>query len=528
VRTAGPATLLVAILGSAPVSWCTANPTTEAPPSDDTGRQAFIAAIEALNAIDPQSPETLDARLQYADFLAKAESEDCRTRLDTAQSQLDLVRASPAVSLALPWGAARQADLEYQIHFARADCGSSAAVREWELRAALDSARRAVDLYRDALDAVSMATMQFNAGLAYRSLGDNDAAVAALQATLAMDREYGFVDDAEENYRLLLEWNGEAAGPDEVAARMQDFPDRSTTLRFGWFEGTADVALETDYSQMANGRILHLHSVRRAQRRVHKGLQSWVVSYQPGETHYDLDTPPNEDPSTSGFANSLTRMLFQFHDFSVARNGDFYEDKGGFKFKTRLNADVKTLKRELASKSDRTKPLARSVDELVNATLPPGVLEYVVAEDYNLQVGTWIDATLEQGVWYDMAAPLSLPLAPNLFSAHKIQFAFTRFVPCTADTTELACAEIVLRATPDPASTKAILEYAARKARLPRGQKPRLWSVTYMRLVTDPVTLQPYTLDARRHSYWSLGAKDPNQSLTESERTVFVSGRMNR
>jgi tetratricopeptide (TPR) repeat protein len=527
VGTAGPAALLVAILGSMRVSWCAANPA-EVPPSHDTIGQGFVTAIDALNALDPQSPETLDARLQYADFLAKAESEDCRTRLDTAQSQLDLVRASPAVSLALPWGAARQADLEYQIHFARADCGSSAAVREQELRAALDSARRAVDLYRDALDAVSMATMQFNASLAYRSLGDNDAAVAALLATLAMDREYGFVDDAEENYRLLLEWNGEAAGPDEVAARTQDFPDRSTTLRFGWFEGTAEVALETDYSQLANGRILHLHSVRRAQRKVHKGLQIWVVSYQSGETHYDLDTPPNEDPSTSGFANSLTRMLFQFHDFSVARNGDFYEDKGGFKFEARVNADVKTLKRELASKSDRTKPLARSIDELVNATLPPGVLEYAVAEDYNLQVGTWIDATLEQGVWYDMAAPLSLPLAPNLFLAHKIQFAFTRFVPCTADATELACAEIVLRATPDPASIKAILEYVPHKARLPRGQVPRLWSVTYMRLVTDPATLEPYALDVRRHSYWSLGAKDPNQSLTELERTVYVSGRMRR
>jgi tetratricopeptide (TPR) repeat protein len=535
VGTAGPAALLVAILGSVPAPWCAANPTEVTPPSDDISRQALVTAIDALNALDPQSPETLDARLQYADFLAKAEDEDCRTRLDAAQSQLDLVRASPAVSLALPWGAARQTDLEYQIHFARADCGSSAAVREQELRAALDSARRAVDLYRDALDAVSMATMQFNASLAYRSLGDNDAAVAALQVTLAMDREYGFVDDAEENYRLLLDWKNEAAGPDEVAARMQNFPDRSTTLRFGWFEGTAEAALETDYSQLANGRILHLHSVRRAQRKVHKGLQSWVVSYQPGETHYDLDTPPNEDPSTSGFANTLTRMLLQFHDFSVARNGDFNEDKGGFKFEARVNADVKTLKRELASrsrdlasKSDRAKPLARSIDELVNATLPPGVLEYVVAEDYNLQVGTWIDATLEQGVWYDMAAPLSLPLAPNLFTTHKIQFAFTRFVPCTADATESACAEIVLRATPDPAAIKAILDYAAHKARLPRGQMPRLWSVTYMRLVTDPATLQPYTLDARRHSYWSLGAKDSTQSLTEFERTVFVSGRMRR
>jgi hypothetical protein len=522
VGTAGAAALLVAILGSMPVSWCVANPS-EVPPGDDTSRQAFVTAIDALNAFDPQSPETLDARLQYADFLAKADGEDCRTRLDTAQSQLDLVRASPAVSLALPWGAARQADLEYQIHFARADCGSSAAVREQELRAALDSARRGVDLYRDALDAVSMVTMQFNTSLTYRSLGDNVAAVAALQATLAMDREYGFVDDAEENYRLLLEWNGETAGPDEVAARMQDFPDRSTTLRFGWLEGTADVALETDYSQLANGQILHLSSVRTAQRQVRKGLGSWVVSYQPGDTRFDLGTPPSEEPSTQAFENSISRMLLQFHDFSLARNGDFDQSKGAFKFGARVRADAKALTRDLGTISGR-KSLTRGIDKALQGALSSDATQGAVAEDYNLQTGTWIGATLEQGVWYDMAVPLSMPIAQNFFVMHKIQFAYTRPVPCTADSAEAACAEIVLRATPDPAVLQTMLETLARKSHPESLQMPRLWSVTYLRLVTDPATLQPYGLDMRHHSYWSTGAKGPNESLTESDRTVFVSG----
>ena len=525
--TARAAALFVAILGSMPVSWCVANPT-EVTRGDNTSRQAFVTAIDALNAYDPQSPETLDARLQYADFLAKTDSEDCRTRLDTAQSQLDLVRASPAVSIALPWGAARQADLEYQIHFARADCGSSAAVRDQELRAALDSARRAVDLYRDALDAVSMATMQFNASLTYRSLGDNEAAVAALQATLAMDREYGFVDDAEENYRLLLEWNGQAAGPDEVAARMQDFPDRSTTLRFVWFEGTAEVALETDYSQLANGQILHLSSVRTAQRRVRKGgLGSWVVSYLPGDTHFDLGTPPNEEPSTQAFANSISRMLLQFHDFSVARDGDFNASKRAFKFGARVRADVKAFTRDHGSIGGR-KPLTRSIDQALEAALSRDAIEDAVAEDYNLQTGTWIGATLEQGVWYDMAVPLSVPIARNFFVMHKIQFAYTRPVPCTADSAEAACAEIVLRATPDPAVLQTMLDTLAHKSHPGSLQMPRLWSVTYLRLVTDPATLQPYGLDVRHHSYWSTGAKDPNDALTQSDRTVFVSGRINR
>jgi tetratricopeptide (TPR) repeat protein len=524
VSAAPPAALYFAILCGVSMPLYAADPS-GVQPSDETSAQAFVAAIGDLNAVDPQSPETLDSRLHYADFLAKAGGGDCRVRLDNAQNQLDLARASPAIDIALPWGPARQANLEYQIHFARAACGSSAQGREPELRAALESAHRSVGLYRDALDAVSMVTMQFNMGVAYRSLGDNDAAIAALRTTLEMDREYGFEDDAKDNYQLLLQWMGKDAGPDQVAARMKDFPKRSTTLNFEWFASTARVTLENDYSQSANGEILHLHSARTAQRQVRKGLQSWVVSYQPSDAHYDLGTPPNEDPATQGFTNYLVRMLIQFHDFSVARDGDFNESNGAFKFGGRVRADAKGLTRDLASSGGRT-PLTRSIDKTVDAALSPDAIEAAVAEDYNLQTGTWIGATLEQGVWYDMTVPLSLPLALNFFVMHKVQFAYTRPVPCTADTADPACAEIVLRATPDPTLLKTILENLAHKSHLPHGQMPRLWSVTYVRLVTDPATLQPYGLDTRHHSYWSNGVA--NKSLTESDKTAFVSGRISR
>jgi tetratricopeptide (TPR) repeat protein len=503
-----------------------ADPTGVQPIGETTAR-GFATAVDNLSALDPQSPQTLNARLAYADYLAKAEGGDCRLRLASAQSQLDIARASPAIGIALPWGLALEASVEYQIHFARASCGSGAGVREQELRAALEFARRAVDLYRDALDAVSMVAMQFNTGVVYRSLGDNDAAIAALGTTLELDREYGFEEDARDNYLLLLQWSGAQAGPDQVAARMEDFPNRSTTLNFGWFESNANVTLETDHSQFANGELLHVRSVRTAQRQVRKGLAGWVVSYQAGDAHYDFGTPPNQDPSTQGFANALARMLLQLHDFSLARNGDFDHAKREFRFGSRVRADASVLTRDLASSGDPT-ALMRLIDQAVDAALSPDATAAMVAEDYHLQTGTWIGATLEQGVWYDMAVPLSLPLAPNLFLMHKIQFAFTRPVPCTPDSTDQSCVEIVLRATPEPASLEAILEALARKSHLRHGQLPRLWSAACMRLVTDPSNLQPYNLDSRHHSYWSTGASDPNQSLIEFERTVLASERISR
>ncbi|HEY0747357.1 MAG TPA: hypothetical protein VGD63_11705 [Steroidobacteraceae bacterium] len=251
----GAATLLAAVLGFASLHVYAGDPT--------------------ANPLEPQSPDALSARLDYADSLAKAEDGDCQSRLDNAQRQLEIVRSSPTVEVALPTGLARVASVEYQIHFARASCGGSgASVRERELRAALEAARRAVDLYRDAFDAVSMATMQFNTGVVHFTLGDEPAAIAALQKTIEMDREYGFEDDASDNYQLLLQWRHEEAGPDQVDALMKDFPQRSTTLAFGWSSGEATASLESDYAQVAGGEVLRMRNTRTAQRQIRKGLDS--------------------------------------------------------------------------------------------------------------------------------------------------------------------------------------------------------------------------------------------------------------
>jgi hypothetical protein len=247
----------------------------------------------------------------------------------------------------LPAGLAHLAHVEYQLHFARASCDASAEVRDRELHAALASAQRAVTGYRDAFDAVSMVTMQFNAGVVYRNLGDTAQAAAALQTTIDMDREYGFADDAAENYRQLLQWNNEPAGPDQIAARMQDFPQRSVTLAFGWFESDAQAAFQTDVTGLAGHETVHIRASRGAQRQVRKGLVSWSVSYQVNEAHYDLGALPTDALSMPLFANSLALMLMRFHDFRLTRNGDFDDSKSDFKFDLRAHADAKALARDL-------------------------------------------------------------------------------------------------------------------------------------------------------------------------------------
>jgi hypothetical protein len=520
-KAAGRAVLLAGILASAPL--LAAEPT--APTDADAGAKQFAAAIDSFNALDPQSPETLNARLAYANFLTKLDSSDCRAHLDEAQAQLDVAQANPALAVALPSGLARAADVEYQLHSARASCGVSVAVRDQELHAALAFAQRAVDLYRDAFDAVSMVTMQFNVSVVYHDLGDAAAAAAALRTTLDLDREYGFADDAEDNYRLLLQWNNEDAGSERIAALMQDFPQRSATLSFGWLESDATLTLQSDVSQLAGAEFVHFQSSRTARRHVRKRWTTWLVSHQLDEPHFKLDELPAGDWLAQSLANSLAGMLAHFHDFRLAHKGDFDQGEAYIRFGFRARAAAKGLARDFSalepnSNGGRSTPFARRFEAAVRNALLPAALEAQTAEDYNFESGTWIGATLEQGVWYDMTAALFLSLAPRVFLSHKIQFAYSRPVPCLPDSSELSCIEIVLRAAPDPTVLKEDLDMLARRARLAPGQVPRLWSATTMRLVTDPATLWTYSRETRWHVYWSTGLPGPDQTLIESEKTI--------
>ena len=520
-KATGRAVLLAGILVTAPLPLA-AEPT--AATANETSAKQFAAAIDSFNALDPQSPDTLNTRLAYANFLTKLDSGDCRAHLDEAQAQLDAAQTNRALAVALPSGLARAADVAYQLHSARASCGASAAVRDQELHAALESAQRAVDLYRDAFDAVSMVTMQFNVSVAYHDLGDAAAAAAALRTTLDLDREYGFADDAEENYRLLLQWNDEDAGPEQVAVRMKDFPERSATLSFGWFESNATLTLQSDVSQLAGADLVHFQGSRNARRQVRKGLASWIVSSELDDPRVKLDEFPTGEQLETSLASFLARMLTHFHDYRVTRNGDFERTKGDLGFYLHTHATAKTLARDLGSSGPDSKRqsshLARSIDEAVREMLSPGPLEAQIAEDYNLEAGTWIGATLEQGVWYDMTAALFLPLAPQIFLPHKVQFTYSRSVPCLPDSSEPSCIEIVLRATPDPAVLIAVLDTFARRSHLADGHAPRLWSAATMRLVTDPATLWTYSRETRWHVYWSNGVPGPDQTLIESEKTL--------
>jgi hypothetical protein len=508
-----------AVLWAARMPLCAAGPTGVSTKDEVIAKQ-FADAIDSSNADDSQSPDTLNTRLGFADFLAKSEGGDCHMRLENAQNQLDAARASQA-GIALPFALAREAAVDYQIHVGRASCDSSAVSRDQELRAAAESARHAVELYRDEFDAVSMVTMQFNVGETDHELGEDTAAVAALQAAIEMDREYGFRDDATDNYQMLLQWSRQPAGPNEVAALMKNFPQRSTPLSFGWFDSKADLTLTLDYEQLSEGGMLNMHGMMATERRVRRRHDGWTVSFEPRGTRYEINKWPNDESLVQGIVVSLTRMPLQFHDFDLARAGNFAQSSAAHKFESNMRSDVKAVTEFLAQNnaSARLTQQIRDKSEKYSNSI-----EALVAEAYSIETGTWIGASLDQGVWYDMRGPLSLQLEPGLFVTHQIEFAFTRQVPCTADSSDEACVEIVLRATPDPEDLKRLLMNASQTLGLGHKEALQLSSATYMRLVTEPSTLQFYESDIRRLSYWTIKGTKYYHPMIEAERTHAISG----
>jgi hypothetical protein len=490
--------------------------------------QDFNTQIARLDAQDPHSPRALEMHLRYANFLALSEAGECAPRLQAAQAEWDRVRANPALDVALPAGRAREADVGYLIHLARARCGA-AAEREEELRAALAAAQTSAALYREEFDYVSMATMQFNAALALENLGREAEALASLEAVLATDREYGFRDDAAENTELWLRWQHLDSSPPQVEARMRDFPARHTALKFAWPAGVSDIKLDSDYARLIGEQVVRAHGERAVQRRVQKRAFHWVVTYQPQSSQYQLDELPLQPGIEAAFMRALADLLLRFHDIDLIDHGredgapDFRETLDRVSFIKRARREGDTLLQSLPTAGTHASALAENLAATLKSASAQNLVEAHAALDFNLEAGTWPGATLEQGVWYEMEMPLPLPYAPLLLINHQVEFAFTRRVACSSEASTASCVEIVLHAVPDPSALQLMLDETRRSAHLPRGRELQSAATTTLRLVTDPDTLIPYRREIRRQGYLS-GDGSPNDALLTEERMVIASG----
>ncbi len=515
---------LIAISLVVGISSCAATaPTAPTPPEQPQPplRSAdFETAIATYERTASQSPALLNARLDYADFLLDGATGTCGQRLPEAQSQLDRVTGSHSAQVLFPEGWSQAANLEYRILLADASCGDDPARRQHELQAAMKAARRAVSLYGDELDYSSMAVMQFNLGVIERMLGQNAEALSTLRSAIDMAREYGLRDEAAADYQLLLDWQNDAGGAQRVAALLQDFPSRSTTLKFNWSASDATVVVETNHIRNWENDISRARATRTVQRQVRAGKDGWVVSYQPSSADFDPGVWPAGDSDSHPPNTDFRPTLLTFPDIAVSAAGELNKVIDTAMFAKRVSAETEAQIRKRA-------PQGALVPELMNDAIvsmllvfAPRTIEPDTVADYNLQTAMWIDATLQQGVPYEITASLPLPGFAQIPINQRIQFRYTHAVPCTRDSTQAACVEIVVHARPETDALAAALDA------MEEPEHPLHYSAaTTWRIVTDPKTLTPFVFDERCYWYLSMGASNPDgsangQEVIESQRTV--------
>jgi hypothetical protein len=429
---------------------------------------------------------------------------DCQERLSNAQSELDAASADPSFNVVLPLGKARLADLQYRIHAARASCTVAAPQRESELQQALAAARQAVDFYRDVLDYESMTIAQFNVAVTQRRLGDDTGSLVSLEAAVALDKEFGLHEDAADNAALLARWRGDAHAP------AADFPTRSVTLK-SWQPRDAKVSVEIDEATVIDGDTHREQAHRTFDQHARRESGGWVVSYEPGAPGYQAAQWPQEEADVRELAISFERAL-GMPAFRVGSKGDFENVMKLHDFSTGQLAAAHALALDHMGGERGGKSLGLHDSQMMKIAFQPGAIQTAVAEDYNLQVGMWSGATLEQGVWYKLAAPLTLPGARQFLIPNDIEFAYTRDVPCTEAATQRSCVEIVVHASPQAEAIKFLTDLFDNPYVKHVGARVHYWSATYIRIVTDPETLGARVYDVRR--YWHVS---DNKAVRERE-----------
>jgi hypothetical protein len=493
-------------------AWAATAAATPKPADGTAGTIDAAPQLSALDSKDPDSPETLNGRLAYALHLVDFEDADCGQRADAAQRQLDIVAAKPAFLVVMPLGAARAANIEYGVHAVRAGCGADPTVQQRELSVARDAALRAADFYRDGFDYQSMVVMQFDAAVAARRLGDSAGAEAMLRSAAGMDEAYGFQKDRQDNQALLAQWAG--GGPEQArdAGPAQAPTAPSATLKFAWSAKDADVAVTASYASVVDGQVIRSQAAATRALSIRSDGLGWAMSFPKNLRRYDFGQwPQGRAQSQELMTLLLANIRLTSLGIRVSRAGDFRSAIDPAKVSTKLSAETKTLAAYVIPQSDGKADPMPNISKAVKFLSTPDEIADMAAEDYDLTTAAWIGAKLDQGVWYDIVAPMREPGTADTVD-HDIHFAFTRKAPCGAASASAACVEIVLHAAPDPS--------AIGRFKLPSGQAVHYWSTTDMRIVTDADSLLPYVWDVRRYWYFAVDGGAWGDPVINSERIV--------
>jgi len=488
------------------------------------------ARIAALDAVDPLQPEVLNVRMDYARLLQQSSAADCLSRLQTAEQVLAPVLGASAdanATLAWPDGPGDAHSLLQTIQNARGQCTDDEAAARAAFQAAIRSGERAVELLRENWDFEEMAVAQFNIAFARYQLGDLDGALRDLDQVLAWDQEFGFRDELETDYTTWLRWrDGEEPDPDEVDRFVTSFNQTKARFEFDWRPHRSHWSTEASRANLKGGSFAEVTTRYETRVDVRRDGEDWVLATT-------LDAVPTFQASgAAGAAGASERLQSLVGSLTAALPEMVIAPDGSFKSLRNLEQHRASLldevKRMVAEGSPgAAAPSSAEAERAIAAILSPELLTTLAAGQWDIAVGAWIGGEFDHGDWYTLTFAEPLPGFTDKPVSKTMNFKVSRWLPCGPGRAP-ECVEVLVKITPDvEAMSGAIADFVARvmPAASQAELKDALLKVDYQfdlryRLVTEPDTLRPWSIEERKYIYASSLEGGKRRVQARRERTV--------
>jgi len=292
---------------------------------------------------------------------------------------------------------------------------------------------------------------------------------------------------AQETVSLSFAWPQDLRGSvDYTAYRARESNGRSDEVAIS---GRYDFVT----SAVADGLLIRFENVETDVKSDGAGVEAMVKSFMTKAA----STPPS---------------------YVVGRDGQFrrIEDVDVFR-----NAVLGGLDDAFADLPEQTRA---QISQVMAGILTREQMEAGIVSDWNMFVGAWLEAELDQGDLYELQYEQPVPMLGNASIPMRTTFLFAGRTACDENDAGQGCVILEMKSFVDSDRLSAALE--AFLSRFPAdGDKPKVEALRQdmtVRLVTEPDTLLPHRLDSRRYTETRMTMNGETSVGSQVEEKRFV------
>jgi len=214
----------------------------------------------------------------------------------------------------------------------------------------------------------------------------------------------------------------------------------------------------------------------------------------------------------------MTKAASTPPSYVVGRDGQFrrIEDLDAFR-----DAVLGGLDEAFADLPEQTRT---QISQVMAGVLTREQMEVAIVSDWNMFVGAWLDAELDEGDLYELQYEQPVPMLGNAAIPMRTTFLFTGRAACDDRDTGQGCVVLEMKSFVDSDRLAAALE--AFLGQFPAdGQRPKVEALRQdvsVRLVTEPDTLLPHRLDSRRYTETRITMNGATSVGSQVEEKRFV------